>query len=158
MLGVANALMLILYVANLTGTPLWDALFDPALMDALGTRYGQLWLAGAVMWLLLEVMLLAGRRDGYFLWIALLVGALISLVHGFASHASAAVDSTPAVFMDALHVFATAVWVGGLIQFANALIWAKQQGSTTELVGKFVKYFSNYVRVAVRLLAVTGLY
>jgi copper transport protein len=158
MLGVANALILVLYVSNLTGTPLWEALFDPALMEALGTRYGQLWMARGLLWLLLEGMLFAGRRDNYFLWMALLVGALISVVHGFASHASAAVDSTPAVFMDALHVFATAMWVGGLIQFANALIWAKQQESAAELVGKFVKYFSNYARVAVMILVVTGSY
>jgi copper transport protein len=157
-LGVANALMLVLYVSTLTGASLWEALFDHALMDAMATRYGQLLIARGVLWVLLEMMLLAGRKNDYFLWGALLIGVVISVVHGFASHASAAIDSTPAVFMDALHVFATAMWIGGLVQFANALWWAKKQENSSEIVGKFVKYFSNYARVAVIVLIVTGTY
>ncbi len=159
LLGISSVLMLMLHVSGLTGTSLWGALFDPALALAFETRYGQLWLARAALWVMLGVALYAGRKDALFLWIGLMIGTLITAGHSFASHASAAPDRTAAVFVDVLHTFATALWLGGLVQFANALLWAKQRAdSSTQLVAKFVQHFSNYARVAVAVLVVTGSY
>lgn len=131
---------------------------DAALPQALGslsailteTRFGWLWLARMVVWVVMGAALWRWRYG-----IALAAGGTLLLLHSFYSHASATYDLIPAVASDWLHLAATAFWVGGLAQFLNVLLALRGSG---ESLAPLVARFSNYARVCVGALVVTGVY
>ena len=69
---------------------------------------------------LIVIILMRGRRPGrVFLWIGLVMSALILLAPSLTGHARAAsIDYPPAILFDWLHLAAAAVWAGGLVQLA----------------------------------------
>ena len=88
------------------------------------TRYGVLWLARMILWLLLGgVLYRAIRRDDERLyWTALALGGAILLTNSLYSHAAGAQDATASVFADWLHLALTALWIGGLVQFLVVIV------------------------------------
>ncbi len=74
----------------------------------------------------------------------------------FVGHASAAADFWPAVASDWFHLLMSSLWVGGLVAFF-AVIGPVRKADTPGL-GQLTGYFSNYARVAVAGLVITGLY
>lgn len=87
--------------------------------------------------------------------LALLFGLGILLTHSLFSHASS--ESLVSVFADWLHMVGMAVWIGGLIQFLNALIALRREATPWQL-GILVAHFSNQARSAVAMLMLTGIY
>lgn len=162
LLGAATLLGLLSHVATATGTDTLSAAFDPALMDIISeTRFGALWLIRAGLWLALGAALLGlliwrdDRRGG---WLALIFGGGYLLAHSLFGHANNAPDTSAAVAAQWLHLTTSTLWVGGLMLFAIALWTLKSLQNDTALVGRMVAYFSNYARVLVAALVLTGLY
>ncbi|MBI1256150.1 MAG: hypothetical protein GC204_01645 [Chloroflexi bacterium] len=147
--GLAALVLLLYQAAQAANGSLLDALAAvPTILTA--TRFGVLWLLRLVVWMVLG-MALRRRRYG----IALVAGGTLLLVHALYSHASATYDLLPAVASDWLHLAATALWVGGIAQFINLLL---PLPSTPQELVPLVRRFSNYARLCVVLVIVTGLY
>ena len=97
-------------------------------------------------------------RQPRILWIALALGLLLLVTQSLFSHASAAADRAAAVANDWLHLTSTALWIGGLVAFALMLLTLRREPDRTALTARLVAAFSNFARVAVVLLVVSGLY
>jgi copper transport protein len=159
-LGVAIIFSLMLQVSIAAGVPLSTAIASPALGQVVtDTRYGPLWLLRFILWVCLGmVLVLAAMSTREILYtVALGIGALLVFVHSLYSHASA--DSLTAVTSNWLHVFLTALWIGGLVQFFLAIPHVRQQARPpTPIISLLVDHFSNFGRVVVMGLLITGLY
>src|SRR5206468_9976222 len=108
---------------------------SPLLTLLLSTRYGQVWLGRLLLLSLLAfatTRLRATRRRpdrrARMVWyVALGIAALVPLTTSLDSHAAAlAAGATPGapllpVLSDWVHLVATGIWVGGLVQLAVAL-------------------------------------
>ncbi|MEO8392709.1 MAG: copper resistance protein CopC [Chloroflexota bacterium] len=147
--GIAALVLLLYQVAQAANVSLLESLAAlPTVL--LATRFGALWIARLIVWLVMGVAIWR-RRYG----IALAAGGTLLLIHALYSHASATYDLIPAVASDWLHLAATALWVGGLAQFINLLrVLPTYPQSLVPLVVRF----SNYARLCVAVLIVTGLY
>jgi copper transport protein len=158
-LGLTGLLSLLLQTAIAEAVMLSAALNVSALAGvASGTQYGMLWLARMALWLLLGGALLIARRDERGLWAALGFGAALLLTRSLFSHAGTVQDAFAAIAADWLHLLATALWLGGLTAFALALITARRLDDSTAPVSRLTAHFSNYARVAIAALIVTGAY
>jgi putative copper export protein/copper(I)-binding protein len=160
LMGIAGALVLLLQVSIAAGTTLVQATSDPALGVMLAeTRYGRLWIARMVIWLLMGVALLLARRDARLRWLALLAGMAVLLLQSLFGHGSGVEDVGAAVAADWLHLLATVVWVGGLVAFGLVLGPVRRLGNGgTAVASRLVAAFSNLVRVCVVALVITGVY
>ena len=159
LVGVSTLLLLMLQVSTDANVTLLGALNSPALGDVLmGTAFGRLWLTRGVLWVLYGAVLWVSRRRQQVLWVPLALGGLILVTQSLFSHASAAPDRLAALANDWLHLTATILWIGGLAAFGLALFSLRGEASRTTISAHLVAAFSNYARVAVALLIVTGLY
>ena len=154
-LGVSAGLLLV-YQATLTqGVDLMTV--DLGAM--LTTRFGILWLARMILWLLMGGVLWLMPQDMRRLWLAF--GLLLALIFTYSlfSHASAAQDQLPSVVNDWLHLVAAALWMGGLLAFGLIIgLVRRVMTDSTQTTGRLVGYFSNYARLTVAALMVSGLY
>lgn len=159
--GIASLFALLLQASLAAGTSMMDTASLSAVGGLLtGSTYGGLWLLRMALWAAFGAALAFTRRDSRALWLALIPGALMLLVHSAFSHGAATQIATAAIVGDWLHLLVTTFWVGGLVAFAVAIPAAHraQTHDTPRTVGRLVGYFSNYARVAVAALVVTGLY
>jgi len=155
-LGIASVLLLLLQTSITAEVTFWQALTHPALIDLLTrSSFGTLWLIRMGVWLMMGLALMFTAHDNRALWAALGFGALVLVMQSLFSHASATQDMA-AVAGDWLHLFATTLWIGGLVAFALTLL--AEYDSTTAKTATLVSYFTNYARVAVAALIVTGFY
>lgn len=151
LLGAAQVLLLLLQTAVAAG----DVTVDSTSQMLANSSYGALWLARAGLWLVSGVLLVWSRASARMLWAALVVSVTLVFLHSLSSHAAAAPDALVAAASDGLHLLATCLWVGGLVAFALALIRTRL---TALEVGELVGWFSNYARLALAALVVTGIY
>ncbi len=156
--GVASVLMLLLEASVAGGTSLSEAL--PLLGDVIGgTAYGSLWLTRLALWLATGAILLVGGRTRRGQWLALAAASVILLTQSLFSHGSATQDATVAVVGDWLHFGAATLWIGGLVSFLTVLVVRRGTWAiSAESCGHLVAAFSNYARIAVLALIVSGLY
>jgi len=156
--GFSALLSLFLSVSTTADVPLFQAITSQAVGGIVSdTTYGHLWIARIILWGLLGVVLWWGRGEKKLLRIALLCGALILVTQSLFSHAIAVPDYA-AVASDWLHLMSTALWIGGLVAFALVLFTLRHEPDRTLLYERLVGMFSNYARVPVMLLLITGLY
>ncbi|MCU0514677.1 MAG: FixH family protein [Anaerolineae bacterium] len=157
--GVAGGLLLINQIALATSTPLFSAVSQETLLNVVYfTRFGELWLLRMGLWLAI----------GLLLWLTPIVRVLEGVVlvglaglpafNSLTSHAAGAYDELPGIVNDWLHLLATCLWVGGLAAFLLILPAVRRAAPTTQLTGRLVAQFSNFARVAVIALALTGFY
>jgi copper transport protein len=161
LIGLSGALLLLLQYAAATDNPLLVGLSGPALQQLITeTRFGELWLIRTALWVGLGLALYFARGDRWFWWVALGLGLALLLAQSFFSHASAAQEQIPAVGADWLHLSATVLWVGGLLHLIGAIPAARRgsQGEGISSLSLLVGHFSNFARVAVAALALTGLF
>lgn len=160
LLGVGGVLILLLQTATVTGLPWWATVTDPALGQVLTTtRFGSLWLARLALWVLLGGTLWFSRSRPALRWLALLLGTAILLLHSLYSHAAAAQAPVLAVINHWFHLLMTALWLGGLVQFFVGVGLLRRSPKTAvTAAGRLTGYFSNYARIAVAGLAISGLY
>ncbi len=158
LLGLSSALLLLLQTSTLVNVPLLQALHYPTIIQIIrGTRFGTLWSARMELWLVMGGVLLLARQHPGLRWLALIFGLVILLLNSLYSHASAAHAAVAAILNDWFHVAMTALWIGGLVQFFGTISPLRRTVPASAL-GKLVGYFSNYTRITVAGLLVTGLY
>ena len=165
LMGAALLLVLMQQAAVATG----GSFLAPSTPAALGdvvthTRFGTLWLARLALWLVLGALLALARfrsrtRSGAQ-WAALVVAAVLTAFTSLFSHAQGANGAATGVATSAdwLHLFMTAVWLGGLIQLAAVLPVLGREPQSVRAVDRLIAQFSNVARVAVAILILTGLY
>ena len=145
-------------MSTTANVPLFEALTAQTFVGVIAdTTYGHLWIARIVFWGVLGLVLWKGRGGKESLWWALLCGALILITQSLFSHAMAVPDYA-GVASDWLHLMSTGLWVGGLASFALVLFTLRGEPDRAILYERLVASFSNYVRIAVILLLVTGFY
>jgi copper transport protein len=128
---------------GLADAPDWDVV-----SSVLGTRFGEVWAAQAVLALAAAALLLGGRLARF----ALVPAGLLALTPAASGHAS--VSGAFALVTDVAHVAAAAVWVGGLATLVLALVWAGAR--RWELATTAVPRFSALAVGAVAVLMVSG--
>ncbi len=151
--------------ADAAGTSVGAAFGGPIVAMALGTRYGVLWWIRVGLVLAVGALLLlpdAPRRPNFVGPLAAGLGAAALLGHALSSHGAAAAGSASApVLMDWAHLIALALWVGGLIHLAAALLVlmrAEPRAQATRAAAELIPRFSTLGTIAVATLAFTGLY
>jgi len=124
---IVSVLGVLLQGASAAGVSLWVSLKGSVIDSTLESRFGEVWGARAIDWVLLGAVLLAarplGRRRQPRVILALLVfGAVyLAMTPALAGHAS--IEGPTAVFFpsDVLHVLSGSVWVGGIACLLLAL-------------------------------------
>ncbi len=159
-LVLTTLLMLWMQVAIITEAPLWQAALDFTTISSLvNTRFGTIGLIRIFMLVILAGALWLAPRLNKIYWLALLACGGVLLTQSLFSHASGAPDMLPAIAADWLHLAATSIWIGGLVLFVVLIGTVRRQFSpATEVVSRMVGYFSNYMRAAIGLIAVSGIY
>jgi copper transport protein len=157
-LGVVSLMAIGLEGAKASGLGLGAAFRASLFEDVLDTRFGRVTLARTVLALLLAciaVLALRGEpRTERRLGIAALgVGVAIAVTPALSGHAHVA--GSLAVVSDSLHVFAAAVWIGGLA-FLLLALW-RAGGERWSLATRAVPRFSLLAVVAVTALLVAGI-
>ena len=161
MTGVSGVLMLLLQAATAGGSSIAEVVTQPILWTVLEeSRYGQLWMLRMFLWVGAGSTLLLAWIDRWFHNIALIFGILLLATNSLYSHASSLQEATfPAVLGDWLHLIATALWVGGLIQlFVVMMVLKIKSGAIRIPLHDLVGYFSNFMRVSVAALIISGFY
>ena len=181
-LGVlVSVLGFLLQGASASGVSLWESVKATVLNDTLGTRFGAVWAARALDWLLLGALMLGARslgrgvvptprEDGEALalapssprWMrtALALGAAyLAITPALAGHAS--IERPTWLFFpsDVLHVLAASVWVGGIACLLLALPAATRQlpgADRGRLLLATLARFSPLALAAVVTIAITG--
>ena len=163
---LAGLLALVVQASVAAGVEPWQA-FGPPLATLLRTRYTQIWLVRMVAIVALGALALYLRRPGITAshpgWLAGgVLGAVLLLTSSLNSHAAAAQEgAVVAVAADWLHLVATMVWIGGLVQLAVALpaaLGALPPALRGRLLALAIPRFSVAALVSVAVLVVTGLY
>ncbi len=159
LLGLTGVLILLLQISQATG----NAIFSPINQTVLNqivteTRFGRLWVARMGLWGVLGVILWLAKQNRRFYWNGLILGGVILLTQSLFSHASAAQEQTAAVAADWLHLLASALWLGGLVQFIHVLGPLRRNSADMGQIAALVGYFSNMARVTVMALIITGSY
>jgi copper transport protein len=155
LLALASLTGIVLQAADATGLSAWDALRPSVLEATLETRFGQVWLARALLALVLAALALAlrrrpGREGLVDLALLLCVGLVVS--PAAAGHAN--VSGVVSFIADVIHVQAASVWVGGLAFVVAALLLTR--AGRWELAARAVPRFSTMAVVAVAALVVAG--
>jgi copper transport protein len=180
----ASTLGLLLQGASAAGVSLWASLKGPILENTLSSRFGQVWGAKALAWILLGALLAAARAakrapipvlrpvplgaDGLVLApapprraLALvgLGGIYLAVTPALSGHAS--VQSPIVVFFpsDVLHVLAASVWVGGiacLLLVLPAGVRRLEHPARSRLLLATLQRFSPIALAAVIAIASTG--
>ncbi len=158
--GLTGLLMLLLQAAIAADLSIFEVVGTPLINQIVNdTRFGQVWMLRTAVWVGAGAALFFAASDRWFLWSAfgLSVGTLITT--SLFSHASVSQDLTAAVGADILHLSATALWIGGLVQFLNVIGPVRRYfDEPLPVLSKLVGGFSNFARVAVASLIITGLY
>ena len=135
--------------------------------EALDTRWGDRWIQRQLVLLGIAGLLLMipsfhrlGRQTmaSAALWGALAAGAGYLLLIAFVSHEAAVAGSFWAVGGDFLHLLASAVWVGMLVQLGLFLLWIKRQPPQVrgELMSPHLEIFSVIAATSVIVLLASG--
>jgi copper transport protein len=158
-LGVlVSALGILLQGAEASGLPVFSAVKWNVISAVLRSRFGWVWGARAIVWLLIGAALHYRRHRLAQLLVGL--GALyLVMTPALAGHAS--IQSPVFVFfpIDVIHVFAASVWVGGIacIVFAlPAATRAVEPAKRTSMLLATLARFSPLALGAVVAIAVTG--
>ena len=159
---------LFIKTATATGLSLTESVDPSAIVNVLvGTRFGTVWLVRMALFCLLAAVLspelFGWLRNSAQLCIAgLILSATLLMSLAIAGHASAAEGVTLLVqiAMDALHLLAAGIWLGGLIPLVMFLNWVKAtHGPSTLLIAQqATAKFSRVGFVSVTVLVLTGLF
>ena len=138
--------------------------FDPTVFgDVIDTRYGRVALARLALLVCALPLLwfVFGRRQaatrplpGWWLLPAALVAIGLALTPGLAGHPSSGIQTGLAIPMDALHVLAMALWLGGLAVLVVAVLPRR----VTDELRAVLPRWSNLALACVVVLVVTGTY
>jgi copper transport protein len=163
---LAGVLALVVQAAVAAGVEPWEV-FGAPLTTLLRTRYSLIWLVRMLALAALAVLAWYLRRPGTGVshpgWlVGAGLGGVLLFTNSLNSHAAAAQEGLVlAIAADWLHLLATAVWVGGLVQLAIALpatLGALPAGPRGRLLATAIPRFSVVALISIAVLVVTGLY
>jgi putative copper export protein/mono/diheme cytochrome c family protein/peroxiredoxin len=170
LLAASTAILgLFIKIATAAGLPLAES-FNPSTVITflIETQFGTVWLVRMVLLCLLAVMMAArflGRfkSDSVSVRIAeFVLSAMLLMALAGAGHASAAEGATllAQIGVDALHLLAAGVWLGGLILLVMFLtrVKATHGPSTLVVAQQATARFSRVGFVSVTVLILTGLF
>ena len=133
-----------------------------------GTRWGHAWIVLIALSVLTDVIAVAVRRGGGLLdpgtgrTVALaLPGTVAVVVLAASGHAGTGSDAGLGTAFDALHAWATAAWLGGLVMLAVLavpLLRALRDDDRVRMGAGIIVRFSTLAVAAVVVLVVTGVY
>ena len=151
--GVATVAGVALQGAAATGLPLGEALHPSRLWDGFDTRFGRLALVRLGL-LATAVPVLAGRlgRRGTFVLTLLGAGALVTVA--LSGHAATGSLAAAAVVVDAVHLGAISLWLGGLAVLGASVL----RIGTRDDVGRVARRFSGLALWSVVVVALTGVF
>jgi copper transport protein len=179
---IASVLGVLLQGASAAGVSLWSSVKGSVIENTLESRFGEVWIARAIDWALLGLILavftpprtdaipslsdepggesVRVRRPPAALLALLALGCLyLAITPALAGHAS--IESPTGLFFpaDALHVLAASVWVGGIACLLLALPAATKQLEGNErarLLLAALARFSPIALASVAAIALTG--
>ena len=180
---LASVLGIGLQGASAAGVSLWSSLKASVLENTLESRFGEVWAARAVVWLLIGALMLLLRALGGIVVPRLgeapeadgrvrlrrpasatvailgLACAYLAITPALAGHAS--IESPRGVFFpaDALHVLGASVWVGGVACLLLAVPAATRRlegGERTDLLLGTLARFSPLALASVVAIGITG--
>jgi copper transport protein len=181
---IVSVLGVLLQGAIAAGVSLWSSLKSSIVDNILESRFGEVWGARAIDWVLLGVLLLASKIAGAtaipvldsdasnsagvaqvrrpptaIVALLALGSAYLALTPALAGHAS--IESPTGLFFpsDALHVLAASVWVGGIVCLLVALPGATRQlegAERSRLLLAALARFSPLALSSVIAVAATG--
>ena len=117
LLLIAEPLALLGQTASLNPAQTFDG---DALTSALASPFGRVLGLRAAAALLLWAMLGALRQAAWLRWAILGIGLVLAVVDATASHATPLLPQPLGLVLNAVHVFAMGLWLGGLAAFAAA--------------------------------------
>ncbi|MEU1514944.1 copper resistance protein CopC [Streptomyces sp. NPDC005811] len=154
-----------------TGEGLGQAVDPAALRDTLGTEAGSalvvrlLLLVGGGLFLVVVAgagkdtaggeSSSPGRRRPALIAAGAVIAAALAYTWALTGHAAAGAQTAMALPMDALHLLAVALWLGGLTALVTVLFRTREG---EEAPAEAVSRFSRLAFVSVAVLAATGLY
>ena len=153
--ALASVLALALRGAQAGGTSLWS-LRGHALTDVLDSRFGVGWGLQALLLAAALAALAAGRRDRG--WLAALAACLV-VAPALTGHASVVSPVWLFAPLDAVHVAAASIWIGGVAALAvaaPAALRAAGPEQRTAALAELLGRFSPLALGAVAVIAVTG--
>jgi copper transport protein len=129
-----------------------DAVLDPAVVgDALGSSFGralgQRLAAALLLWTLVGI---ARERGDCFLWPGLALGVALGALDGGSAHAASFRPVALGLLVNAVHLAAMGVWVGGLA--ALLVVWRPLGGARRSVSARF----GRVAATALGVLAVSG--
>lgn len=146
----ATAMGAVGQIAVAAGLPLHRALSPALLVELLRTRYGMAAMARLLLLALLAPLAWRARpRLRAWAWPALFV---LAATPGLSGHAGTTEPAALHAVVDALHVMAAAVWLGGLLLVRYALRPEGTAGTRSQVAARF----SSVALRAVGVLVVTG--
>lgn len=155
-LALASLTGIVLQGAESAGVGIGDALRQGVVEGVLETRFGQSWLARAVLAFGLALLALAYRRrpdSGWLLDLGLVLCVGLIVTPAVAGHAST--GGALSFVLDVVHVQAASIWIGGLAFLSLALLWAG--ADRWRLAASTVPLFSNVAAASVVALAGAGI-
>jgi copper transport protein len=164
-LGVAvSVLGILLQGASAAGVSLWSSLKGAVIENTLESRFGEVWGARAIDWLVLGVVLACWKRSQARppRWVLGLLGigaAYLAITPALAGHPST--QSPTGVFFptDVVHVLGASVWVGGIACLLLALPAATRElerADRSKLLLAVLARFSPLALASVIAIAITG--
>ena len=160
-LTAATVLGILLFGAYSSAGSLRDALDPGVLRDTLDTRFGHVWLLrlGLLVVSFAVLRVLFARRPAestplpdWWLPVAAVAGVALVATPGLAGHASAGDHRVLALLTDTLHVAAMAVWLGGLVVLAAAVL----PDDDPDAIRRASRRFSKVALTCVGVLIATG--
>jgi copper transport protein len=155
LLAVDSLALIALTGVKVAGLGLGDVLRWSAAREVLETSFGQVWLARAVLALVLAALAFAAvrrRTEGWLVPVLLLAFA-VGVTPALSGHAR--VEGALAVLSDAVHVAAAGVWAGGLAFLALLLVEAGRD--RWSLAASAVPRFSLLALASVTALLASGI-
>ncbi len=158
---VASVLGIVAEGAIAAGVSFTSAIDHTIISDVIHTRYGRIWGARTVVWAVLLVAALVVFRPGQRTpaLFAGTAGLLLAIAPALEGHSATQSPCWLLVPLDALHVIAMTVWLGGL---ASLLLLVPRATATlpaqdrSKLLVALLARFSPLALAAVLTLAVTG--
>jgi copper transport protein len=156
---ISAVALFLLQGPNVAGTSLADVVAPTLLADTASTTFGVLLLARIALLCLAAfplTRLKAPSRKDVALVVAL--GYALTLSWSGTGHAAAGLLSSLAILVDAAHLTAMSVWLGGLAVLASCTLGRRGQSpSRDDEAAAAVPRFSRTAALAVAVLGVTGL-
>lgn len=140
-----------------SGLGLADAFSPDVLRRVMGSRFGKVWLGRvgllAIFWAFLGMVRKRDTKPADVL-LVLAVGMVLLATPGFSGHAATGDLRLLALGVDAVHLAAAAVWLGGLAMLLVAVL--RGPGAGEPAIALVVPRFSKIALAAVGVLVVTG--